>query len=76
MEYLRTLNLQLLRCLFGVRFLFVLAAVLSKGEIYMKPTKRKRPEKAQERSERFWREIMGQNKQILKRGKGGAYKRK
>ncbi|MDE1424932.1 hypothetical protein VSK91_22345 [Bacillus swezeyi] len=42
----------------------------------MKPNKRKRPEKAQERSERFWREIMGQNKQILKRGKGGAYKRK
>ncbi|MCY7914101.1 hypothetical protein [Bacillus haynesii] len=44
----------------------------------MKPSKRKRPEKAQERSERFWREIMGQNqnKQILKRGKGGAYKRK
>ncbi|AOP13635.1 MULTISPECIES: hypothetical protein [Bacillus] len=42
----------------------------------MKPTKRKRPEKTQEHSERFWREIMGQNKQILKRGKGGAYKRK
>jgi len=42
----------------------------------MKPTKRKCPEKTQEHSERFWREIMGQNKQILKRSKGGAYKRK
>jgi len=49
---------------------------LAKGEIDMKPTKRKLREKAQEYSERFWREIMGQNKQILKRGKGGAYKRK
>ncbi|TWJ42198.1 hypothetical protein [Bacillus licheniformis] len=42
----------------------------------MKANKRKRSEKAQERSESFWREIMGQNKQILKRDKGGAYKRK
>ncbi|WP_223837409.1 hypothetical protein [Bacillus swezeyi] len=42
----------------------------------MKSNKGKRPEKAQERYESFWREIMGQNKQILKRGKGGAYKRK
>ncbi|MCI4129752.1 hypothetical protein [Bacillus haynesii] len=42
----------------------------------MKPSKRKRPEKAKGCSERFWREIMGQNKQILKRGKGGTYKRK
>lgn len=43
MEYLRTLNLQLLRCLFGVRFLFVMHVVLVKGEADMKPNKRKPP---------------------------------
>jgi hypothetical protein len=76
MEYLRTLNLQHIAvCLVSV-FYFPPVAVLVKGETDMKPNKRKRSEKAQERSERFWREIMGQNKQILKRGKGGAYKRK
>ncbi|WP_276613634.1 hypothetical protein [Bacillus paralicheniformis] len=41
----------------------------------MKPNKRKRSEKAQERSELLERNH-GANKQILKRGKGGAYKRK
>ncbi|WP_374049985.1 hypothetical protein [Bacillus subtilis] len=31
---------------------------------------------AQERSERFWRQMMGKDRQTLKRGKGGALRRK
>ncbi|WHM22899.1 hypothetical protein QL281_07665 [Bacillus subtilis] len=39
--------------------------------------RKKRPNKnAQERSEWFWRQMMGQDRQTLKRGKGGALKRK
>ncbi|BAI85340.2 hypothetical protein BSNT_08224 [Bacillus subtilis subsp. natto BEST195] len=31
---------------------------------------------AQERSERFWRQMMGKDRQTLKRGKGVALRRK
>lgn len=53
-------------------FFIVMHVVLVKGEADMKPNKRKPPWKTQEHSERFWREITDKNKQILKRGKGGA----
>ncbi|WP_263490145.1 hypothetical protein [Bacillus subtilis] len=42
----------------------------------MKKRKEKPNKNAQERSERFWRQIMGQVRQTLKRGKGGALRRK
>ena len=35
----------------------------------MKPTKRKHREKARERSDRFWREIMGKTSRFLKEAK-------
>ncbi|WP_265182419.1 hypothetical protein [Geomicrobium sp. JCM 19055] len=38
---------------------------------------KKKPQKRKEtHSEAFWEQMMGQNKQTLKRGKGGAYKGK
>ncbi|MFI8862506.1 hypothetical protein PWO55_08960 [Bacillus velezensis] len=42
----------------------------------MKKRKEKPNKNAQEQSERFWRQMMGQDRQTLKRGKGGALKRK
>ncbi|MCC8351943.1 hypothetical protein [Bacillus sp. AF23] len=46
----------------------------------MKKRKKKPNKNAQERSERFWRQMMGgkigQDRQTLKRGKGGALRRK
>ncbi|ATX83188.1 MULTISPECIES: hypothetical protein [Bacillus] len=42
----------------------------------MKQKKKKPNKNTQERSERFWRQMMGQDMQRLKRGKGGAFKRK
>ncbi|MCY8946252.1 hypothetical protein MOE33_10000 [Bacillus atrophaeus] len=55
--------------LVGVRF-FVIRRDDTKKE-------KKKPNKnAQERSERFWRQMMGADRQTLKRGKGGAFKRK
>ncbi|WP_285840560.1 hypothetical protein [Bacillus subtilis] len=42
----------------------------------MKKRKKKPNENAQERSERFWRQMMGQDRQMLKRGKGGALRHK
>ncbi|WP_434057656.1 hypothetical protein [Bacillus subtilis] len=38
----------------------------------MKKRKKKPNKNAQERSEQFWRQMMGQDRQTLKRGKGGA----
>ena len=55
--------------LVGVRFLF-------ERRDSMKKRKEKPNKNAQERSERFWRQIMGQDRQTLKRGKGGALRRK
>ncbi|MGQ5110355.1 hypothetical protein ACSOV8_16640 [Bacillus halotolerans] len=42
----------------------------------MKERNKKPNKNAQERSKRFWRKMMGQERQTLKRGKGGALKRK
>ncbi|MEC0765076.1 hypothetical protein [Bacillus atrophaeus] len=42
----------------------------------MKKEKKKPNKNAQEKSERFWRQMMGTDRQTLKRGKGGAFKRK
>ncbi|WP_284690693.1 hypothetical protein [Bacillus subtilis] len=42
----------------------------------MKQEKKKPNKNAQERSERFWRQMMGQDRQTLRRGKGGAFKHK
>ncbi|MGE0910296.1 hypothetical protein ACQGRJ_10920 [Bacillus atrophaeus] len=42
----------------------------------MKQEKKKPNKNAQEQSERFWRQMMGTDRQTLKRGKGGALKRK
>ncbi|MEC0677931.1 hypothetical protein [Bacillus inaquosorum] len=42
----------------------------------MKQEKKKPNKNAQECSERFWRQMMGQGRLTLRRGKGGAYKRK
>ncbi|MEC0837146.1 hypothetical protein P8907_03675 [Bacillus atrophaeus] len=43
----------------------------------MKKEKKKPNKNAQERSERFcWRQMMGADRQTLKRGKGGALRRK
>ncbi|WP_342494056.1 hypothetical protein [Bacillus sp. FSL R5-0447] len=42
----------------------------------MKQKKKKPNKNAQERSERFWQQMMNTNMQTLKRGKGGAFKRK
>ncbi|MFT4446331.1 hypothetical protein ACMXZI_02800 [Bacillus subtilis] len=42
----------------------------------MKKRKKKPNKNAQERSERFWQQMMGQDRQTLKRGKGGALRRK
>ncbi|MEC1268959.1 hypothetical protein P9C27_10480 [Bacillus vallismortis] len=42
----------------------------------MKKREKKPNKNAQERSERFWRQMMGQDRQMLKRGKGGALRRK
>ncbi|WP_412055455.1 hypothetical protein [Bacillus inaquosorum] len=42
----------------------------------MKKRKNKPNKNAQERSEWFWRKMMGSNRQTLKRGKGGALRRK
>ncbi|MEI4453699.1 hypothetical protein V8G53_10635 [Bacillus velezensis] len=36
----------------------------------------KAQENTQERSNRFWHQMMNTNMQSLKRGKGGAFKRK
>ncbi|MGN2619619.1 hypothetical protein [Bacillus stercoris] len=42
----------------------------------MKKRKKKPNKNAQECTERFWRKMMGQDRQTLKRGKGGALRRK
>ncbi|WP_332286649.1 hypothetical protein [Bacillus velezensis] len=42
----------------------------------MKQEKKKPKKNTQERSERFWQQMMNTNMQTLKRGKGGAFKRK
>ncbi|MEC0804087.1 hypothetical protein P8883_07325 [Bacillus atrophaeus] len=42
----------------------------------MKQEKKKPNKNAQERPERFWRQMMGADRQTLKRGKGGALRRK
>ncbi|OUL02188.1 hypothetical protein [Bacillus spizizenii] len=42
----------------------------------MKQLQKKPPQKQQERSERFWQQMMNTNIQTLRRGKGGAYKRR
>ncbi|WP_424162142.1 hypothetical protein ACPA1T_19320 [Bacillus amyloliquefaciens] len=42
----------------------------------MKQPKKKPLQKQQERSDRFWQQMMNTNMQTLKRGKGGAFKRK
>ncbi|MFW2110363.1 hypothetical protein [Bacillus spizizenii] len=42
----------------------------------MKKIKKKPNKNAQERSERFWQQMMGKDRQTLRRGKGGAYKRR
>ncbi|WP_284691043.1 hypothetical protein [Bacillus subtilis] len=42
----------------------------------MKKRKKKPNKSAQERSEWFWQQMMGQDRQTLKRGKGGALRRK
>lgn len=55
--------------LVGVRFLF-------ERRDGMKKRKNKPNKNAQERSEWFWRKMMGSNRQTLKRGKGGALRRK
>lgn len=69
-ESLRTLIIAQNHCaLIGVRFLF-------ERRDDMKQKKKKPNKNAQERSERFWRQMMGQDMQRLKRGKGGAFKRK
>lgn len=53
--------------LVGVRFLFERRDDM----------KKKKPNKnAQELPEWFWRQMMGQDRQTLKRGKGGALRRK
>ncbi|MEC0348138.1 hypothetical protein P8788_00350, partial [Bacillus subtilis] len=40
----------------------------------MKKSKKKPNKNAQERTERFWRQMMGQDRQTLRRVKGGALK--
>ncbi|AKL84703.1 hypothetical protein D068_cds20410 [Bacillus atrophaeus UCMB-5137] len=42
----------------------------------MKQEKKKPNKNAQERSERFWWQMMGADRQTLKRGKGEALRRK
>ncbi|WP_418134477.1 hypothetical protein ACNFKI_03305 [Bacillus velezensis] len=42
----------------------------------MKQKKKKPNKNTQERSARFWQQMMNTNMQTLKRGKGGAFKRK
>ncbi|MCR4386422.1 MULTISPECIES: hypothetical protein [Bacillus amyloliquefaciens group] len=42
----------------------------------MKQKKNKPNKNTQEHSDRFWQQMMNTNMQILKRGKGGAFKRK
>ncbi|MFB0637443.1 hypothetical protein ACEPP6_19580 [Bacillus rugosus] len=42
----------------------------------MKQAKKKPSQKQQERSDRFWQSMMNTNIQTLRRGKGGAYKRR
>ncbi|WOH97235.1 hypothetical protein R0833_17140 [Bacillus amyloliquefaciens] len=42
----------------------------------MKQKKKKHNKNTQERSDRFWQQMMNTNMQTLKRGKGGAFKRK
>ncbi|MFJ1446701.1 hypothetical protein [Bacillus halotolerans] len=42
----------------------------------MKKRKKKPNKNAQERSEWFWWKMMGQERRTLKRGKGGALRRK
>ncbi|MEC3674741.1 hypothetical protein P9176_09965 [Bacillus velezensis] len=42
----------------------------------MKQEKKKFNKNTQERSDRFWQQMMNTNMQTLKRGKGGAFKRK
>ncbi|WP_366562117.1 hypothetical protein AB0R65_14645 [Bacillus velezensis] len=42
----------------------------------MKQEKKKPNKNTQERSDRFWQQMMNTNIQTLKRGKGGAFKRK
>ncbi|ASZ05133.1 MULTISPECIES: hypothetical protein [Bacillus] len=42
----------------------------------MKQKKKKPNKNMQERSDRFWQQMMNTNMQTLKRGKGGAFKRK
>ena len=69
-ESLRTLIIAQNHCaLIGVRFLF-------ERRDDMKQKKKKPNKNTQERSERFWQQMMGQDMQRLKRGKGGAFKRK
>jgi hypothetical protein len=55
--------------LVGVRFLF-------ERRDGMKKRKKKSNKNAQELPEWFWRQMMGQDRQTLKRGKGGALRRK
>ncbi|MBA5716344.1 hypothetical protein DT035_16245 [Bacillus subtilis] len=42
----------------------------------MKQSKKKPSQKQLERSDRFWQSMMNTNMQRLRRGKGGAYKRR
>ncbi|MEX5836464.1 hypothetical protein D070_10305 [Bacillus velezensis] len=42
----------------------------------MKRKKKELDKNVSERSDRFWQRMMGQNMQTLKRGKGGALRRK
>ncbi len=69
-ESLRTLIIAQNHCaLIGVRFLF-------ERRDDMKQKKKKPNKNTQERSDRFWQQMMNTNMQTLKRGKGGAFKRK
>ncbi|AGF28235.1 MULTISPECIES: hypothetical protein [Bacillus amyloliquefaciens group] len=42
----------------------------------MKQKKNKANKNTQERSDRFWQQMMNTNMQTLRRGQGGAFKRK
>ncbi|AGA20643.1 Hypothetical protein A7A1_0025 [Bacillus subtilis subsp. subtilis str. BSP1] len=78
-ESLRTLivlqrNLCFDRCPFFFATNHMSIAITSYERI--KQSKKKPSQKQHERLDRFWQQMMNTNMQTLRRGKGGAYKRR